>query len=144
MRKFRENAKKTCFFGIFLAFSAGKICFSKIGLRYISGIAILHQCAKFDEKNIKYSSRNSINTVFRRKSAVPAIFREFRLRKSVLLTIKSCLMMGIVINNVFCEKIKKYHGKKYDENLQKRRLPAYFQHFRPEQNFSQKSDSAMF
>ena len=34
--------------------------------------------------------------------------------------------------------------KKSDENLQKRRFPAYFRHFRPEKNFSQKSDSAIF
>ena len=41
------------------------------------------------------------NPFFRRKSAVPAVFREFRLQKSVLLTIEPCLMVGIVKNNVF-------------------------------------------
>ena len=50
MMKSRENAKKPGFSGIFPAFSAGKICFSKIGHRHILGIAILHQCAKFHEK----------------------------------------------------------------------------------------------
>ena len=41
---------------------------------------------------------------FRRKSAVPAIFRKFRLQKSVLWTIEPFLMVGIVINNVFVWK----------------------------------------
>ena len=39
--------QKNCFSGIFLAFSAGNICFSKIGLRHILGIVVSHQCAKF-------------------------------------------------------------------------------------------------
>ena len=34
--------------------------------------------------------------------------------------------------------------KKSEQNLQKRRFPAYFRHFRPEKNFSPKSDSVMF
>ena len=50
MMKSRENAKKTGFSGIFPAFSAGKICFLKIGLDHILDVAILHQCAKFHEK----------------------------------------------------------------------------------------------
>ena len=50
MMKSRENAKKTDFSGIFPAFSARKMCFSKIGLGHIKEIAILHQCAKFHEK----------------------------------------------------------------------------------------------
>ena len=41
---------KTAISSIFLAFSAGKICFSKIGLGQILDIAILHQCAKFHKK----------------------------------------------------------------------------------------------
>ena len=48
---------------------------------------------------------------FQWKSAVPAIFREFRLQKSVLLTIEQCLMVGIVINNVFVWKNNKIKGK---------------------------------
>ena len=38
---------------------------------------------------------------FRRKSAVPAIFKKFRLQKSVLLTTELYLMVGIVIDNIF-------------------------------------------
>ena len=33
--------------------------------------------------------------------------------------------------------------KKPKQNLQKRQFPAYFRHFRPEKNFSQKSDSVI-
>ena len=78
--KFRENAKKTGFSGIFPAFSAGKICFSKIGLRHILGIAILHQCAKFHEKIL--STGPEIQGIpF--LSDVPAIFRKFQLQKLV-------------------------------------------------------------
>ena len=52
------------FSGIFPVFSAGKVCQLKIGLCHILGIGILHQRAKFHEKNIKYGSRNSRNTGF--------------------------------------------------------------------------------
>ena len=52
-------------------------------------------------------------------------------------------MLGIAINYILCEK-KRNVKKKSDENLQKRQFPAYFRHFRPEKNFSQKSDSTMF
>ena len=64
MMKSREYAKKPVFPAYFRHFRPGKICFSKIGLCHILGLAILHQCAKFHEKNMKYSSRNSRNTVF--------------------------------------------------------------------------------
>ena len=50
MMKSREMAKKTSFSGIFPAFSAAKIRFSKIGLGHILDIGILHQRAKFHEK----------------------------------------------------------------------------------------------
>ena len=46
MMKSRENAKHL----VFPAYSTGNICFSKIGLRHILDIVILHQCAKFHEK----------------------------------------------------------------------------------------------
>ena len=42
-----------------------------------------------------------------------------------------------------CEKTTKY-VEKSKENLQKRRFPAYFRHFRPEKKCSQKLDSAIF
>ena len=45
-----RKCQKPSFSGIFPAFSAGKICFSKIRLRHILEIAILQQCAKFHEK----------------------------------------------------------------------------------------------
>ena len=98
MMKSRADAKKP----VFPAFSTGKIkCFSKIGLGQILDITILHRVCKTLWKNIKYSLRNSRKTVFGRKSAVPVIFREFRLQQSVLLTIGPCLMVGIVINVTF-------------------------------------------
>ena len=83
MKKSRENAKKNGFSGIFPAFSAGKIRFSKIGPDHILDIGILHQCAEFHEKI--FSTAREIQEIpfFRRKSAVPAIFRKFRLLKSV-------------------------------------------------------------
>ena len=48
---------------------------------------------------------------FQRKLAVPAIFRQFRLQKSVFLTIETCLMVGIAINNVFVWKNNKIWRK---------------------------------
>ena len=52
------------------------------------------------------------------------IFGKFRLQKSVLLTIEPCLMVGIVINNVFVWKKQRNIRKKSDENLQKPRFSA--------------------
>ena len=51
-------------------------------------------------------------SMFRRKSAVLAIFRKFRLQKSVLLIIKPCLIVGIVINNVFGRKKMEIYNEK--------------------------------
>ena len=63
---------KNGFSGVFPAFSAGKKCFSNVGLRHILGIAISHQYAKFHEK-IKSTAREiQEKPFFRRKSAVPA------------------------------------------------------------------------
>ena len=86
MIKSRENTKKTVFQhissifdrknGIFPAFLAGKIFFSKIGLRHISDIIILRQCAKFHKK-ISSTARDIQEILFfRRKSAISAIFRQ--------------------------------------------------------------------
>ena len=83
LMKSRENAKKLVFSGIFPAFSAGKICFSNVGLGHILDIAILHQCVKFHEKINSAAREIQEIPFFRRKSAVPAIFRKFRLQKSV-------------------------------------------------------------
>ena len=81
--KVRTKSAKTAISGIFPAFSAGNKCFSNIGLRHILEIAILHQWAKFHEKI--YSTAREIQEIpyFRRKSTVPAVFRKFRLQKSV-------------------------------------------------------------
>ena len=65
------------------------------------GIGIWHQCAKFHGKMSTTAQEIQEIPFFRQKSAVPAIFRKFRVQKSVLLTIESCLVVGIVINNVF-------------------------------------------
>ena len=48
------------------------------------------QLKKF--KKYRFSSENGL---------FPGILRKFRLQKSISLTIEPCLMMGIVINNVF-------------------------------------------
>ena len=74
-----------------------KNIFSKIRLHHILNIIILRQCAKFHEK-ISSTNRDIQEILFfRRKLAVPAIFRQFRLRKSVFLTIETCLIVGIAI-----------------------------------------------
>jgi hypothetical protein len=73
----------------------------RIGLGHILDIAILHQRAKFHEKILSTAREIQEILFFRRKSAVPAIYRKFRLQKSVLLTIKPWLMVGIAISNVF-------------------------------------------
>ena len=82
--KYKEKAQtkpvKTAISGIFLAFSAGKIGFSKIG-GYILDIAILHHCAKFHEKIQSTAREIQEIPFFRRKSAAQAIFRKFRLQK---------------------------------------------------------------
>ena len=44
----------------------------------------------------------------------------------------------------FSVKKQRSIRKKFDENLQKRRFPTYFRHFRPEKNISQKLNSAIF
>ena len=74
---------------VFRHFRPKKKYFSKIGLGHILDTVILHQCAKFHEK-IKGTAREIQEMpFFRQKSAVPAIFRQFRLQISVLLTIES-------------------------------------------------------
>ena len=57
MIKSRENAKKTGF----PAFLARKNFFSKIGLRHILGIAIMHLCAK-NQKKLMSRSREKLLT----------------------------------------------------------------------------------
>ena len=58
---------------VFPAFSAGKICFSKIGLGHILDIAILHQCAKFHEKYKVHLEKFKKYGFSGEKSAVPAV-----------------------------------------------------------------------
>ena len=88
--KISRKCQKTGFSGIFPTFSAGKICFSKIGLGHILDITILHQCAKFHEK-ILSTAREIQEILF------SSIFRQFWLQRSVFLTIETCLMVGIAI-----------------------------------------------
>ena len=64
-----EISRKCQKTGLFPAFSAGKICFSKIVLGYILDIAILHQCAKFHEKTLSTAREIQEITFFRQKSA---------------------------------------------------------------------------
>ena len=100
MMKSRENAKKPVFPAYFRNFQPENFFFWKSGC-HILDIIILRQYAKFHEK-ISSTARDIQEILFfRRKLAVPAIFRQFRLQKSVILTIETCLMVGIAINNVF-------------------------------------------
>ena len=74
-----RKCQKTGFSGIFPAFSAGKKCFSKIGLCHILGIANLQQCAKlpitfFWEKTKKYWEK--VRWKFA-KTAISGIFLNF-------------------------------------------------------------------
>ena len=80
-----RKCQKTGFSGIFPAFSAGKICFSKIGLGHILDIGILHQYAKFHEKILSTAREIQEIPFFRRKSAVLAFFRKFRLQKIIFI-----------------------------------------------------------
>ena len=70
--KSRENAKKP----VFPAFSAGKMFFEYRALSHFKHCHFASVC-KISWKNINYSSINLRNTVF------PAIFKKFRLQKSV-------------------------------------------------------------
>ena len=58
------------------------------------------------------------------------------MQKSVILTIDSGLIMGVIIDQL-CLWVKKQRNiwKKHNENLQKRRFPPYFQNFRTEKIF---------
>ena len=80
--------QKTGFSGIFPAFSARKIGFLKTGLGHILDIAILHQCKKIHEKMLSTTREIQEIPFFWQKSAVPVIFRQFRLQKSVSLTVE--------------------------------------------------------
>ena len=87
MTKSRENAKKW-FFRHILGIFSRKSFFSKIGLRHILDIIILRQCAEFQEK-ISSTARDIQEILFfRRKSAVPAIFRQFRLKNQFFCQLK--------------------------------------------------------
>ena len=83
MMKSREMAKKPVFPAYSRHFRPEKIRFSKIGPGHILDIGILHQRAKFHEKILSTARVIQEIPFFRRKSAVPAIFRKFRLQKSV-------------------------------------------------------------
>ena len=148
--KVRWKSAKTAISGIFPAFSAGKIRFSKIELRNILGIAILHQCAKFHEKNIKYSSRNTRNTVFpvkirtkSAKTAISGIFRHFRPGKKLFSRIGLGHVLCIPNTHLWAENQEKQMMKSL-ENAKKPVFPAYFRHFRPEKYVFRKSGSVTF
>ena len=61
MMKSRENAKKPVFPAYFRHFRPEKKFFSKIGLRHILAITILHLCAK-NQKNLMSRSREKLVT----------------------------------------------------------------------------------
>ena len=97
--------------------------FLKIGLPRILSIAILHQCAKFHEK-IKSAARKIQEIPF-----FPGENWQFRLQKSVLLTIEPFLMMDIVINNIFEWKNNEIKGKspmKICKNCEFRHISGIF------------------
>ena len=77
--KISRKCQKTGFSAYFQHFRPEKYFFSKIGLRHILNIIILHQCAKFQEKISSTARDIQEIPFFRWKLAVPAIFRQFRL-----------------------------------------------------------------
>ena len=72
--------------------------FQHIWLKHILGTIVFHQCANFHEKILSTGREIQGMPFF---SDVPAIFRKFQLQKSVYLTNEPCLMLGMVISNVF-------------------------------------------
>ena len=99
---------KMCKNGDFRHFRPENMIFKNRTPTYFRNCHFASVRAKFHEKILSIAQDVKEIPFFRRKSAVPAIFREFRLQKSVLLTMEPCLMVGIVINNVFCKKTKQY------------------------------------
>ena len=77
MMKSRENAQKPVFSGIIPAFSTGNEFFSKIGLRHILGITILHLCAKNQQKLMSQSREklvtNGQRLIYRTSKVGPKI-----------------------------------------------------------------------
>ena len=86
-----RKCQKTGFSGIFPAFSAGKICFSKIGLGHILDLPFCISVQNFMKKY-------KVQLEKFKKYCFSGENRLFRQQKSVLLTIEPCLMVGIVIN----------------------------------------------
>ena len=85
-------------------------------------------CKKI-RKSDKCNSKKWNKPVSRRFSAVPAIFKEFRVEKINSLEIKRCKFWASSWNTFFCKEIiiwnEKCHG-----NTKKRRFPAYFRFYR--------------
>ena len=99
MIKSRENAKKPVFPAYFRHFRPKKNFFRKSDSVTFRTLSFCVSVQNF-MKNIKYSLRYSRNTVFPAKIAVPAIFRQFWLQKSVFLTIETCLMVGLSLIHI--------------------------------------------
>ena len=95
---------------------------------------------KISWKNIKHSSRYSRFTVFPAKIGCSGDFKKVPASKTSFLTIKTCSIVGVVINNVFVWKTTKYEEKNPNRIGKKRRFPA----FSAGKNFFPKSDSAIF
>ena len=114
MIKSWENAKKPVFPAYFWHFRSEKYVFRKSGSVIFWALPICISVQNFFMKRYKVQLKKFKKY---RCSAIPAIYREFRLQKSVYLTIEPCLMVGIVINNVFVWKnneIKKKSAKNSD------------------------------
>ena len=142
MIKSRENDKKPVFPAYFRQFRPEKYFFRKSGSVTFWTLSFC-VCAKFHEK-ISSTARDIQKILFfQKKSAFPAIFKKFQVQKSVLLTIESCLVVGIVINNVFVKKATK-NGEKTRTKSAKTAIFGIFPPFSAKNNYFPKSDLAMF
>ena len=102
MMKSLKNAKKPVFPACFRHFRPEKYVFRKSGSVTFQTLAFCISVPNFMKKYTVQLEKFKKYRFSGKKLAVQAIFRKFRLQKSVLLTIKLWFMAGIVINNVFC------------------------------------------
>ena len=140
MVKSWENGQKPVFTVYFRHFRPEKNVFSKIGLRHILDIAILHLCAKFHKVQLQKFKKYGFsgeNRVFRR------FLESSGFKKKFYWQLNYAWWWALLLI-IFWAKKQRNKRMKSNENLQKRRFPAYFRYFRTEKNFSQKWDSAMF
>ena len=169
MTKCQENARKWFFRRVSGIFSRKNKFFEN---RALSHFRYFHFASvrKFSWKNIKYSSKNSRNTVFpakvgcssdflesrekttkykekvrtkSAKTAISGIFPAFSAGKKFFSKIGLGHILGIPITHL-CAKNQKKQMMKSRESAKKPVFPAHFRHFWPEKNVFRKSGSVTF